>query len=172
VAIEILLPTTRTLAGAVRAVLDALRGRLFENIDPPEGPIEVEMMNVEADEWARHVPDDGEPAEIAEAIRADRTIVRVRIELRTGCMLIFPGFVVLCRPDEYDDFLEDPRARQIIGREALELARAFEAPELIVAGDAASDFLGTETTTWEGLKDVLEEEAVPRKVIPLSGPRA
>jgi hypothetical protein len=171
VAIEILLPTTRTLGGAVRAVLETLRGKLFENIDPPEGSIEVELMNVEGDEWAKSVPDDVDAADLGESIKGDRTIVRVRIELRLGHFLLFPGFVVLCRPDEYEEFLEDPRARQVIGREALELARAFDAPELIVAGDAASDFLGTEATTWEGLKDVLEEEEIPRKVIPLTGPR-
>ncbi len=78
--------------------------------------------------------------------------------------------MILCRPDEYEDFETDPRARQIIGREALELARAFDAPELFVAGDAASDFLGTETTDWDGLKEVLEEEEVPHEVIVLPPP--
>ena len=152
VTIEILVPTTRTLGGATRAILETLLGTGFQNIDPPDGSIEVEMMNVEGEEWAKHVPDDVSAADLGEQIKADRTLVRVRIVLRLGHFLLFPGFVVLCRPDPYEEFLEDPRARQIIGREALELARAFNAPELVVAGDAASDFLGTEATTWDGLR--------------------
>jgi hypothetical protein len=165
VPIEILIPTTRTLGGATRAVLEALVGRGFHNIDAPEGALEVEIMNVEGEEWAKHVPDDLPPEEVGEAIKADRTIVRVRVGLRHGCFLLFPGFVVLSRPDEYEQFRSDPRARHIIGREALELARAFQAKELIVAGDAATDFLGTEATTWEDLKEIVEEEEIPHHVI-------
>jgi hypothetical protein len=168
VSIEILLPTTRTLGGATRAILEALLGGGFQNIDPPEGGIEVELMNVDGEEWAKQVPGDVEPPELGESIKADRHIVRVRIGLRLGHFLLFPGFVVLCRPDDYEEFLSDPRARQVIGREALELARAFMAPEMIVAGDAASDFLGTEATTWESLKDVIEEEEISHRRIPLT----
>jgi hypothetical protein len=168
VAIEILVPTARTLGGAVRAVLQQLLGPGFHNIDAPETPnVEVEMTNVEGEEWARQVPEDASPEEVGESIKADREILRVRMALRVGAFLLFPGFVILSRPDDYEDFLGDPRARQIIGREALELAGAFDAPELIVAGDAASDFLGTEATTWAGLKEVLEEEEIPHRVIPI-----
>jgi hypothetical protein len=166
VPIEILLPTARTLGGSVRAVLEQLLGPGFQNIDPPEGvPLEVELMNVDGEEWAKSVPGDTSPADLGDAIKANREIVRVRIGLRLGCFLLYPGFVVLSRPDEYEEFERDPRARQIIGREALELARAFGSQELVVAGDAATDFLGTEATTWEGLKDVLEEEEIPHKLI-------
>lgn len=167
-AIEILVPTTRTLASVTRALLEQLLGPGFANIDRPDTEyLLVEMTNVEGEEWPRRVPEEATVADLAEAIKADRQILRVRVELRLGYFLLFPGFVVLCRPDDYEDFEGDPRARQIIGRESLELARAFLAPELIVAGDAASDFLGTEATTWEGLKDVLEEEEVPHRVIVL-----
>jgi len=166
VALEILIPTTRTLGGTVRGLLEQMLGAGFQNIDPPETrAVLVEMMNVEGEEWAKRVPEELEPAEIGELIKADRTLVRVRIELRLGSFLLFPRFVILCRPDEFDDFVSDPRGRQIIGREALELARAFGAPEMIIAGDAASDFLGTETTDWDELKDVLDEEEVAHEVI-------
>lgn len=170
--IEILVPTTRTLGGAVRGLLEQILGSGFQNIDPPETRgVLVELMNVEAEEWAKRVPEELTPAELGESIKADRTVVRVRIELRVGSFLLFPHFVILCRPDEFDDFVSDPRERQIIGREALELARAFAAPELIVAGDAASDFLGTETTDWDELKDVLEEEEVGHEVIVIPSSR-
>ena len=168
--IEIHVPTTRTLGGTTRAILGQLRGPGFQNIDPPETAyVLVEMMNVDGEEWARRVPEEAEIADLAEEIRNNRNIVRVRIELRTGFFLLFPGFVILCRPDDYEAFETDPRARQIIGRESLELARAFRAPEIVIAGDAASDFLGSEATSWEGLKRVLEEEEIPHTVIPLPG---
>lgn len=166
--IEILFPTSRTLGGATRAVLEQLLGPGFQNIDRPDTQnLEVELMNVEGEEWARHVPEEIGPADLSEAINADRTQVRVRIALRLGCFLLFPGFVVLSRPDDYDDFLADPRHRQIIGREALELARAFEASEFMICGDAASDFLGTEATKWDGLKEVVSEEEIPHTVLTL-----
>jgi hypothetical protein len=166
VPIEILLPTSRTLGGATKAVLEALLARGFQNIDPPEGEaLEVELMNVDGEEWAKTVPDDVTPQDLGEELKANREIVRVRIGLRLGAFLLFPGFVVLSRPDDYEAFESDPRARQIIGREALELARAFGSEELIVAGDAATDFLGTEATTWEQLRDVVEEEEMPHRRI-------
>ena len=165
--IEIHVPTVgRTLGGCVRAVLETLQQKGFQNIDPPEsGVLEVEFMNVDGEEWAKNVPEEASPSEIGEQIKANREIVRVRIALRLGCFLLFPGFCVLSRPDEYEQFEADPRARQIIGREALELARAFGATELIGAGDAASDFLGTEANTWEQLKDVLTEEEIEHRTI-------
>jgi hypothetical protein len=131
------------------------------------------MMNADGEEWAQHVPDDVEPPEIGESIKANREIVRVRVPLRLGCFLLYPGFVVLSRPDDYEEFLADPRLRQVVGREALELARAFQASELLLAGDAASDFLGTEASTWEALKDVVEEEEIPHQLIqiPAAGGR-
>jgi hypothetical protein len=135
-------------------------------IDRPDTPYElVELMNVDGEEWPKRIGEDMSPEELMEVLKADREVVRIRIPLRLGSLLLFPGFVILCRPDDYEDFETDPRARQILGRESLELARAFAAPELIVAGDAASDFLGTEATTWEQLKDVLEEEEVPHTVV-------
>jgi len=171
VSIEILVPTTRTLGGAARGILEMIVGPGFQNIDSPETrAVLVEFMNVEGEEWAKRVPEELSPADLQESLKADRTIVRVRIELRIGSFLLFPGFVILCRPDEYEAFETDPRARQIIGRESLELARAFEAPELVIAGDAASDFLGTETTDWDGLKEVMEEEEVAHEVIVLPPP--
>jgi len=166
VAIEIHVPTTRTLGGATRAILEQLRGSGFQNIDGPETEyVLVEMMNVDGEEWAKRVPEEAGIHELADQIRGDRQIVRVRLGLRKGSFLLFPGFVILCRPDDYEDFATDPRARHIIGREALELARAFRAPELLIAGDTASDFLGTEATSWDGLKGVLREEEVPYTVI-------
>jgi hypothetical protein len=165
--IEIHVPTGgRTLGGTARAVIEALLGKGFQNIDPPEsGVLEVELMNADGEEWAKQVPEEASAAEIGDQIKANREIVRVRIGLRLGCFLLFPGFCVLCRPDEYESFESDPRAKQIIGREALELARAFVAKELIVAGDAASDFLGTEANNWDQLKEVLEEEEIEHRVI-------
>jgi hypothetical protein len=166
VPIEILLPTERTLGGATKAVLETLLARGFRNIDPPEGDtVEVELMNVDEEEWAKAVPDDVSPHDLGEELKANREIVRVRIGLRVGAFVLYPRFVVLARPDDYEAFESDPRARQIIGREAVELARAFGSHELIVAGDAATDFLGTEATTWEQLCDVLEEEQIPHRRI-------
>jgi len=168
VTIEILVPTTRTLGGATRAILDQLLGSGFFNIDSPTTPyVLAELMNVDTEEWAARVPEESSAEELSEAIKADRQIVRVKIDLRVGHFLLFPGFVILCRPDPYEEFETDPRARQIVGREALELAQAFLAPEIVIAGDAASDFLGSEATTWEGLKEVLEEEVIPHTVIPI-----
>ena len=167
-AIEILIPTTRTLGGAARVLLQQLQTKGFQNIDPPESQnLEVEVMNVDGESAPRMVPEDISAEDLGEEIKANRELVCVRIPLRLGHFLLFPRFVVLCRPDDYDDFINDPRARQIIGREALELAHAFQSPELIVCGDAASDFLGTEATTWEELKDVLDEEEVPHRMIEL-----
>jgi hypothetical protein len=166
VSIEILLPTARTLAGTTKVMLETLLSRGFSNIDAPEGAsIEVELMNADGDEWAKNVPDDVSPTDLGEQVKADREIVRVRIPLRIGNFLLFPGFVVLCRPDDYEAFEDDPRARQIIGREALELAHAFGSAEFVVAGDAASDFLGTEANNWEQLKDVVEEEEIPHRLV-------
>ncbi|MCB9830698.1 MAG: hypothetical protein H6806_13180 [Planctomycetes bacterium] len=167
-AIEILIPTTRTLGGAARVLLQQLQTKGFQNIDPPESQnLEVEVMNVDGESAPRMVPEDISAEDLGEEIKANRELVCVRIPLRLGHFLLFPRFVVLCRPDDYDDFINDPRARQIIGREALELAHAFQSPELIVCGDAATDFLGTEATTWEELKDVLDEEEVPHRMIEL-----
>jgi hypothetical protein len=166
--LQILVPTTRTLGGAARAVLEQLTGTGFVNIDRPETPdVEVELMNVEGEEWARQVPSDVSPEDLGQTLKDDRTILRVRVALRLGSFLLFPGFVILERPDDYEDYMSDPRERQIIGREALELAGAFQAAELIVCGDIASDFLGTEATTWDGLKEVLEEEEVEHEVLRL-----
>ena len=172
--IEIHVPAgTRTLGGVTRAILEMLLSKGFQNIDPPEsGKLEVELMNADGEEWAKGVPEEASAAEIGDEIKANREIVRARISLRLGCFLLFPGFCVLCRPDEFSDFERDPRARQIIGREALELARAFAAKELIVAGDAASDFLGTEANTWDQLCNVLEEEEIPYKRIEIPAAKA
>ncbi len=165
-AIEVLIPTTRTLGGATRAVAEQLLGPGFLNIDAPEGEsIEVELTNVEMEEWGKFVPDETTPADLGDEIKGNKEILRVRIPLRIGHFLLFPGFVVLCRPDDYEEFTTDPRARQIIGRESLELANAFTAPEILIAGDAATDFLGTEATDWEGLKQVLEEEEIAHELI-------
>lgn len=170
VAIEILVPTTRTLGGAARAILEQLLGPGFQNIDRPESEdIRVEMMNVDHEETAVFVPGDKGAAELGEEIKGNRELVRVRIELRLGNFLLFPRFVILQRPDDYEAFLTDARARQIIGRESLELARAFQAPEVLVAGDAASDFLGEDATDWASLKDVLEAEEVPHNVVTIPG---
>jgi hypothetical protein len=167
-ALEILVPTTRTLGGAARAVLEQLLGAGFVNIDAAETtPLEVELTNVEGEEWGEFVPDDISPADLGEKIKADKEILRARVPLRLGHFLLFPGFVALCRPDDYEAFMADPRARQIVGRESLELAHAFGAPEILICGDAATDFLGTEATQWDDLKDVLEEEQIPHQLIRL-----
>jgi hypothetical protein len=168
VAIEILIPTKRTLGGATRAIVEQLVGPGFLNIDAPDSAsLEVELTNVDMEEWGKFVPDEVSPADLGESIKKDKEIVRVRIPLRLGHFLLFPGFVVLCRPDEYEDFATDPRARQIIGRESLELAHAFGAREIVIAGDAATDFLGSEATEWEGLKEVLEEEEILHQLVQL-----
>ena len=39
--------------------------------------------------------------------------------------------------------------------------------EAKATGDAATDSHGTEATSWEGLKDVLEEESTPHTVLPV-----
>ncbi len=170
-AIEILLPTTRTLGGATRAIVEQLLGPGFQNIDAPEtnGGIEVEMMNVDMEEWAKYVPTDISAEDLGEEIKANKELVRVHVALRVGRFKLFPRFVILERPDDFEAYQTDPRARQIIGREALELSNAFHAPELIVAGDAASDFLGEDATDWESLKEVLVEEEIEHEVIPIPG---
>jgi hypothetical protein len=155
----------------VRAVLEQLLGPGFLNIDPVEtDSFEVEVTDVDLVEQGRIVPEEVSPADLGEEIKGNREIVRVRVPLRMGHFLLFPGFVVLCRPDDYEDYLSDPRQRQIVGREALELAHAFGADELIVAGDAATDFLGTEATDWDGLKEVLGEEEIAHQVIRIPRP--
>ncbi len=170
-AIEILVPTNRTLGGATRAVVEQLLGPGFVNIDGcGENGFEVELTNVDMKEWGEFVPEEISPAALGEKIKADKEILRVRVPLRLGHFLLFPGFVVLCRPDDYDEFMADPRARQIIGRESLELAHAFSAEELLVAGDAATDFLGTDATDWASLKVVLGEEEIPHQVVRLPAP--
>lgn len=168
-AIETLLTTERSLAGATRSILDKVRGAGFENIDGPEdGRIEIDCLDGETgDEWGMATPEVS-PMDAFSRIKEKPSTVRVRLCLRTGCFLLFPGFVVLQRPeDDYDAFEEDPRARHIILREAMEVGRHFGAREVIVAGDVASDFLGTEATTWDGLKEVLEDEEVPHRVMPV-----
>jgi len=166
VAIEILLSTQRTLGGAARAVIEQLLGPGFVNIDATgDASFEVELTNVDMKEWGEFVPEDVSAAELGDKIKADKEILRVRVPLRLGYFLLFPGFVVLCRPDDYDEFMADPRARQIIGRESLELAHAFGADEIVVAGDAATDFLGTEATDWASLKVVLEEEEIAHQLV-------
>jgi len=171
VSIEILLPTTRTLGGATRAITERILGPGFANIDAPEtDSIEVELTNVDMEEWGKFLPDDISPVQLGEEIKANKEIVRIRIPLRLGHFLLFPRFVVLCRLDDYQEFLNDSRARQVIGRECLELASAFGATEFIVAGDAATDFLGTEATDWEGLKDVLREEEIPHQFVEIPQP--
>ena len=168
--IEILLPTARSLGGAVRAVVEQILGPGFVNIDGRDADaVEVELTNVDMKTWGQLVPEDASPAELGEAVKADKEIVRARIPLRIGHFLLFPGFVVLCRPDDYEAFASDPRARQIIGRESLELAHAFGAHELVVAGDVVTDFLGTEIVKWEDVESVLDEEKIPHQVVRLPG---
>jgi hypothetical protein len=165
--IEILLRTDRSIAGATRAVLDKMVGTGWENIDGPEdGRVEVDCLNGETgEEWGFEAPQTS-AMEAFTQIKDAPTTVRVKVGLRRGHLILFPGFVALSRPDDdYDEYCEDPRAKAIIQREAFELGRAFAAKELIIAGDAATDFLGTEATTWDGLKEVLLEEEVPHRVI-------
>jgi hypothetical protein len=168
-AIETLLHTDRSLAGSLRSILDRLMGPGFENVDAPEeGRIEIDCLDGETgDEWGMASPEVS-AMDAFSKLKEKANTVRVRVSLRTGCFLLFPGFVVLQRPDDdYDDFEEDPRARQIILREAMEVGRHFGAREVMVAGDAASDFLGTETTSWDGLKEVLEAEDIQHLVLPV-----
>jgi hypothetical protein len=165
--IEILLRTDRSIAGATRVVLDKMLGGGFENIDGPEDArIEVDCLNGETgEEWGFVAPETS-AMEAVSRIREAPTTVRVKVGLRSGHVILFPGFVTLLRPeDDFEEYSEDPRAKHIIQREAFELGRTFAAKELIVAGDAASDFLGTDATTWEGLKEVLAEEEVPHRVL-------
>lgn len=164
--IEILISTTRTLGGATQAIVEQLLGTGFVNIDAPEtDAFEVELTNVDAEEWGELVPEAISASDLGDKIKDNREILRVRVPLRLGHFLLFPGFVALCRPDDYEEFMNDPRARQIVGRESLELANAFMAPEILICGDAATDFLGTEATTWDELKEVLQEEEIPHQVI-------
>lgn len=168
--IEILIPTTRTLGGATRALLEVIMGPGFQNIDAPEtDEIEVELMNVEMEAWPKRVPTDISAEDLGESLKGDKSIVRTKIPLRTGNFTLFPGFVILCRHDEYEAFEEDLRARQIIGRESLELAQAFNAPEVIICGDAASDFIGHEANDWQSLKEILEDEDLPHQVVTIPG---
>ncbi len=169
-AIEILLPTTRTLGGATRALLEVLAGPGFVNIDAAEGTeIEVELMNLDMEAWPKRVPTELSAADLGDLIKSDKEIVRAKIPLRTGNFTLFPRFVILCRHDEYEAFEEDPRARQIIGRESLELSQAFGAREIVICGDAASDFIGHEVTDWDTLKEILASEEIPHTVVPIPG---
>lgn len=167
--IETLLHTERSLAAATRMVLDRLTGKGYEFIDAPEDRrLEIDCLNGETDEeWGVATPELS-PMDVFLKLKEEPKTVRVRIKLRSGHLILFPGFVVLSRPeDEFEDFEDDPRAKQIILREAFELGRHFGTSELIVAGDAGSDFLGTEATTWVGLKEILEEEDVPHLLLPV-----
>jgi hypothetical protein len=167
--IEILLTTSRSLAASTRSMLDKLVAGGFEYVDPPEdGRIEVDCLDGESgEEWGFVAPETS-AMEAFSRIKERATTVRVKVSLRSGHLILFPGFVVLSRPDdEYDDFVEDPRAKAIILREAIELGRYASAKEVLVAGDAASDFLGEEATTWDELRAVLSEEDVPHSVVPV-----
>jgi len=169
-AIEILIPTTRTLGGATRALIEVVTGPGFTNIDGPDtDEIEVELMKLDMHAWPLRVPTEVSPADLGNQIKADKEIVRTKIPLRSGNFMLFPGFVILCRHDDYEAFLEDPRARQIVGREALELAQAFQAPELIICGDTASDFIGHEANDWQSLKEILGAEELPHTLIEIPG---
>lgn len=168
--IEILLTTSRSLAASTRAMLDKLAQAGFENVDPPEdGRIEVDCLDGESgEEWGFLAPETS-AMDAFTKIKEKPTTVRVKIGLRLGHLILFPGFVVLSRPDdEYGDFEEDPRARHIILREALELGRHSGAKEVLVAGDAASDFLGEDATTWDELREVLSAEEIPHSVVPVT----
>jgi hypothetical protein len=165
--IEILLTTQRSLAAATRSLLDRLTGPGFENIDAPEdGRVEVDCLDGESgEEWGVVAPEVS-AMEAFSKIKEAATTVRVKIGLRRGHFILFPGFIVLSRPDdEYEDFEEDPRARSIFLREAFELARHVGTKEVLVAGDAASDFLGEDATSWDELKAVLLEEEVPHRLV-------
>lgn len=167
--IEILMTTQRSIAAATRSLLDKLIAAGLENVDPPEeGRIEVDCLNGETgEEWGFVAPETSAMDAFTKIKEATST-VRVKIGLRMGHFILYPGFVVLSRPEnDFDEFDEDPRAKQIVLREAFELGRLMGAREVLVAGDAASDFLGEDATDWEGLKTILEEEDVPHKVIPV-----
>jgi hypothetical protein len=168
--IEILVTTSRSLAASTRSMLDRLVAAGFEYVDPPEdGRLEVDCLDGESGEEWGFVSPETSPMDAFTKIREKASTVRVKIGLRTGHLILFPGFVVLSRPeDEFDDYEEDARAKAIIQREALELARHAGAKEVLIAGDAASDFLGEEATTWAQLLEVLEEEDVPHKVLAAS----
>jgi hypothetical protein len=168
-AIETLLHTERSLAAATRMVLDKLIAAAFENIDPPQdGRIEVDCLDGDSgEEWGFVAPEVGAMEAFAK-IKERPTTVRVSLRLEHGHVLLFPGFVALSRPDgDYEEFEDDDRAKQIALREAFELGRTFHAREVLLAGDAATDFLGTEATSWEGLKTVLEDEEIPHTVLPV-----
>lgn len=168
-AIETLLHTERSLAAATRVVLDRLLGAGFQNVDGPlDGRVEIDCLDGDTgEEWGLVAP----PVTAMEAfakIKEKPTTVRVSVRLAHGHLLLFPGFVALSRPAaDYEEFEEDNRAKQIALREAFEVARLFHAREVLLVGDAATDFLGTEATSWEGLKEVLEEEGLPHTLLPV-----
>ena len=168
--IEILLTTSRSLAASTRSMLDKLVSSGFENVDPPEdGRIEVDCLDGESGEEWGFVAPETTAQEAFGKIKEKPTTVRAKVSLRSGHLILFPGFVVLSRPDdEYDDFEEDLRAQHIILREAMEIGRYVGVKEVLIAGDAASDFLGEEATTWSELLEVLSEEEVPHKVVTVS----
>jgi len=169
VAIETLLHTDRSLAAATRLVLDKLQGKALENVDGPEdGRIEVDCLDGDSgDEWGFVAPETS-PMDAFTKIKEKPTTVRVSVRLEHGQVLLYPGFVVLSRPDgDFEEFEEDENAKEIALREAFELGRLFRVREVLIAGDAASDFLGTEATSWEGLKDVLQDEEVPHTILPV-----
>ena len=168
-AIETLIHTERSLSAATRVALDRLLGAGFETIDAPEdGRLEVDCLDGDTgEEWGVVAP-PATAMEVFQQIKERPTTVRVSIKLEHGHVLLYPGFVALSRPEaDYEAFEEDDRAKQIALREAFELSRTFGAREVLLAGDAATDFLGTEATSWEGLKDVLEEESIPHTVLPV-----
>jgi hypothetical protein len=168
-AIETLLHTDRSLAAATRLVLDKIHGHGFENVDGPEdGRIEVDCLDGDTgDEWGFVAPETS-PMDAFSKIKEKPTTVRVSIRLEHGHLLLYPGFVVLSRPEsDYEEFEEDERAKEIALREAFEIGRMFRVHEVLIAGDAASDFLGTEATSWEGLKEVLIDEDVPHTILPV-----
>jgi hypothetical protein len=168
-AIETLLHTERSLAAATRVVLDRLLGGGFETIDVPEDRrLEVDCLDGDSGEEWGFVAPPTTAMEAFQKIKERPTTVRVSVKLEHGHVLLYPGFVALSRPDaDYDEFEDDDRAKQIALREAFELGRTFNAREVLLAGDAATDFLGTEATSWEGLKEVLDEEDVPHTLLPV-----
>ena len=42
----------------------------------------------------------------------------------------------------------------------------------MVAGDAATDFLGSDANNWEQLKDIVDEEEIPHRVVAVPPPKA
>jgi len=168
-AIETLLHTERSLAAATRLVLDKLAAGGLENVDGPEdGRIEVDCLDGDSgDEWGFVAPETS-AMDAFSKIKEKPTTVRVGIRLEHGQVMLFPGFVVLSRPEaDFEEFEDDENAKEIALREAFELGRLFRAREVLIVGDAASDFLGTEVTSWEGLKDYLVDEDVPHTVLPV-----